>query len=436
MQTSTTGDASNKESFTNSRVDSLEHAPTSLIDLEDQPLSYSPEIQDTSQSAITKSSIHRCHYSLSRRLLDLYISSPYVSIQSLVSYHNSFPDQQSSRSYNLLLRLAIRHSAFGTARALIQSMRASCVPEDQTTWKLCGRLLVREGRWPDACNLVFTLPRIFSRTPFISDPTSVWIELLGTVKRRAFQDRGRLRDPGMHTLARYHRIMRKVPKLGVSYMDTPPPQVVYASVAALLRMQEREAARQVTNRFLPTVPKGLGLRLLHLHVAAEPRRRSMKTYNRAIWDLHGFRALCPELEPNSTTLLLLLGHLKRAKRCGVIGDALVRWFRRRWGNSVVSPGVERRLLALAVKEKRKDLIKEWMTCVKTRQKIWWMWSLEREVVDGAVPRRSLTRDPGLRLGKAGTELLNVNRLLRRASRALKSKRRRLTDRVYVPTGSR
>ncbi len=427
MQTPTTGDASNKESLTNSRVDSLEHAPTSLIDLEDKPLSCSPEIQDTSQSAITKSSIHRGHCSLSQRLLHLYISSPYVSIQSLVSHHNSFPDQQSSRSYNLLLRLAIRHSAFGTAHALIRSMRASCVPEDQTTWKLCVRLLVREGRWRDAHNLVFNLPKIFTRTPFISGriPVSVWIELLGTAKRRAFQDLGRLRDPGMCTLVRYRHVMREVPKLGVSYMDTPPPQVVYASVAALLRMQEREAARQVTNRFLPMDPKGLGLRLLHLHVAGEPRRRSLKTYNRAIKDLHGFRELCPELEPNSTTLFLLLGHLTGAKQGGVIGHALVGRFRHRWGNSVVSPRVERRLLALAVKEKRKDLIKMWMTCIKTRQNIWRMWSLEREVVDGVVSkRRSLTRDPGLRLGKAGTELLYVNRVLRRASRALKSKRRR------------
>ena len=439
MQTQNTGDTSNKESLTNSRVDSLEHAPTSSTTIEDDPLSILPEVHDdTPQSAVTKSSVHHGHYSLYRRLLHLYMSSPHVSIQSLVSYHNTFPDQQSSRSYNLLLRLAIRHSAFGTAQALIQSMRASRVPEDQITWKLCVQLLVREGRWSDAYNLVYNLPKSLSRTLFISDgiPISVWVELLGTVKRRAFRDFGRLRDPGMCTLTRYRHVMRELRKLGVSSTDTPPPQVVYASVAALLRMQEREAARQLTTQFLPLDPKGLGLRLLHLHVAPEPRNCSVKTFVRAIRDLQGFRAPCPELVPNSTTLYLLLGHLKRVKQCGILGHKFVRWFRRRWGNSVVSPAVERRLLALVVKEKRVDLIKEWMTCVKTRRKIWWMWSLEREVVDGMVPRqRSLTRDPDLRLGKAGTEQWYENRLLRRASRVLKkAKRRRLTDRVYVATG--
>jgi hypothetical protein len=83
------------------------------------------------------------------------------------------------------------------------------------------------------------------------------------------------------------------------------------------------------------------------------------------------------------------------------------------------------LLALAVKEKRMDLIKDWMTCVETRRKIWWMWSLEREVVDGTERRqRSLTRDPDLRLGKVGTKgVLYVNRVLRRATKTLKRKRK-------------
>lgn len=431
MQTPNTGDKSNKESLTKSRVDSLERARASSTALEDDPPSILPEVRDDApQPAVTKSSVHHGHYSLSKRLLHLYMSSPHLSIQSLVSYHNTFPDRQSSRSYNLLLRLAIRHSAFGTAHGLIKSMRASRVPEDQTTWKLCVRLLVREGRWSDAHNLVYNLRKSLSHTPFISDriPISVWVELLGTVKRRAFRGLGRLRDPGMCGLARYHHVMRHLPKLEVSSMDTPPPQVVYASVAALLRMQEREAARQLATRFLPSDPKGLGLRLLHLHVAPEPGICSMKTFYRAIGDLQSFRDLCPELAPNSTTLYLLLGHLKRVKECGIIGHKLVRWFRNRWGNSVVSPGVERRLLALAVKEKRVGLIKEWMTCVKTRRKMWWMWSLEREVVDGTVRRqRSLTRDPELRLGKAGTKELYVNRLLGRASRVLKREAGKAVD---------
>lgn len=403
-------------------------------------LMQAPNTGDTSnKESLTKSSVHHGRYSLSQRLLHLYMSFPRVSIQSLVSYHDTFPDQQSSRSYNLLLRLAIRHSAFGIAHALIRSMRASRVPEDQTTWKLCVRLLVREGRWSNAYNLVYNLPKSLSRTPFISDgiPISVWVELLGTAKRRAFRLGGRLHDPGMCTLARYRHVIGLLPKLGVSSMDAPPPQVVYASVAALLRIQEREAARQLTARFLPLDPGGLGLRLLNLHVAPKAGFCSLNTYYGAIRDLQGFLVLCPKLVPNSSTLYLLLGHLKRVKQCGIIGHKLVRWFRRRWGYSIVSPGVEGRLLALAVKEKRVDLIKEWMTCVKTRRKFWWMWSLEREVVDGTVRRqRSLTRDPDVRLGKAGSRLTYVNRVLGRASRVLKrqGKARQLADRVYVPTG--
>jgi hypothetical protein len=239
----------------------------------------------------------------------------------------------------------------------------------------------------------------------------------------------------MHNLVRYRQVMRLLPTLGVASTETPPPQAVYASVAALLRMKEQEAARKVTAQFIAMEPKGLALRLVHLHVAAEPERQTLATFYRALRDLQGFRVLCPELEPNSTTLFLLLGHLKGAKRCGIIGDRLVGWFRRRWGNSVVSPGVERRSLALAVKEKRVDLIRKWMTCVEARRKAWWMWSLEREVVDGGVPKwRRATRRPELRLAKAGTELFLVDRLLCRASRVLKKARKGAC--TYEPNGLR
>jgi len=358
------------------------------------------------------------------------MSSPQASIQSLVSYHNLFPSLQSSRSYNFLLQLAIRHSAFGTAHVLLKSMRTSRVPEDQTTWKLYVRLLVREGRWPDAYNFVVDLLRNPSRAP---DTVSVlvWAELLGTIKRGAFQGLLPTRDPGLYTPTRYQQIMRLLPKLGVSSTNTPPPQVVYRSVATLLRMREREAARQVTTEFLKMDSKHLGLQLVHLHMGAEPGSQTLKTFYRALRDLRAFRALYPELEPNSTTLFLLLGHLKGVRRCGTIGHKLVRWFRRRWGNSVVSPRVERRLLVLAVKEKRMGLIRQWMTCVETRRKSWWLWSLEREVVDGRVPeRRRITRHPDLRLVKAGTERRRVDRLLRRASCVRASRAKSLRSNGY------
>ena len=405
---------------------SLDRAPTLSTLLEDHPAPNSPDTYPASSKNRPAVMPSTCREdSLFKRLLHFYMSSPHTPIQSLVAYHRSFPDMQSTRSYNLLLRLAIRHSAFGTAHTLLQLMRTSRVTEDLTTWKLCVRLLVREGRWNDACNLVMDLPKDPPRAPFASGgvPVSVWAELLGTTKRRAFVGATPQRDPGMYNLTRYRHVMRQLPKLGISTEVTPPPQVVYASVAALIRMQEREAARHVTAQFLSVDPKVLGLRLVHLHVAAEPRRRTLMTFYRALRDLQGFRDVCPELKPNSTTLFLLLGHLKGVKQCGIIGHRLVGWFRRQWGNSVVSPKVERRSLALAVKEKRVDLIRHWLTCVKASQKAWWLWSLEREVVDGGIHRqRSLSRRPDLGLGKAGTERLCMDRLLRRASRTLRSLR--------------
>ena len=405
-------------------IDSLDRVPTLSILPEDylvQNSLNSLTYLDSSKKRPAVVSSPSCEDSLFKRLLHFYMSSPNTPIWSLVAYHSSFPGMQSTRSYNLLLRLAIRHSTFRLAHTLLRLMRTSRVTEDLTTWKLCVRLLVREGRWPEAYNLVIDLPKDPSRAPFTSGvvPVSVWVELLGTTKRRVFQGATHLRDPGLHSLTRYRHLMRQLPKLGISTEDTPPPQVVYASVAALIRMQQREAALQVTTRFLDVDPKGLGLRLVHLHVAAEPRRRTLMTFYRALRDLKGFRVLCPELTPNSTTLFLLLGHLEGVKHCSVIGHKLVGWFRRRWGDSVVSHRVQRRSFALAVKEKRVDLIKYWLTCVKASQTAWWLWSLKRDVVDGEIHKwRSLSRRPDLRLGKVGQERSSMDRVLRRASRTL------------------
>jgi len=424
MQTTVTGETTNSAPPSNSRVDVPDHSAFTSTALDDGPLSISPEVHDTSRPPVTRLRIRDRKDTLFQRLVHLYMTSPHTSIQSLVAYHDTFSGLQSSHSYNFLLRLAIRHSAFGTARALLRSMRASRVPEDETTCQLCVRLLVREGRWPDAYNLILKLLKDPPRASFVSDgvPVAVWAELLGTAKRRAFQGPQHIRDPGMYNVARYRQVMRQLPKFGVLPTDIPPLQAVYSCVRALLRMQEREAARKVTAQFVTMEPKDLGLRLVHLHMAAEPGRRSLATFYRALRDLRGFQALCPELEPNSTTLFLLLGHLKGAKQCGIIGHKLVRWFRRRWGNSVVSPQVERRMLGLAVKEKRVDVMRQWMNCVETRRKMWWMWSVEREVVDGwSVRRRRLRRGPELRVAQAGTERWPVDRLLGRASRVLKGK---------------
>lgn len=417
MQTTVTGETTNSASPSNSRVDVP--AVTSRA-LDDGPRSISPEVHDASRPPVTRLTIRNRKDTLIERLVHLYMTSPHISIRSLVAYHATFPSLQSSHSYNFLLRLAIRHSAFGTARALLRSMRASRVPEDQKTCQLCVRLLVREGRWPDAYKVILNLLKAPS---FVSDgvPVAVWAELLGTAKRRAFQGPQHRRDPGMYNIARYRQVMRQLPKLGVSPTDIPPLRAVYSCVAALLRMREREAARKVAAHFVTMEPKGLGLRLVHLHVAAEPGRRSLATFYRAVRDLRGFQALCPELEPNSTTLFLLLGHLKGAKRCGIIGHKLVGWFRRRWGNSVVGPRVERRMLGLAVKEKRVGLIREWMDCVEARRKRWWMWSVEREVVDGWPPRqRRVTRGAELRLAQGGTERWHGDRVAGRARRVLRS----------------
>ena len=343
-------------------IDSLDRVPTLSTLPEDSPAlnsSNSLTYPDSSEKRPAVMSTVTCEDSLFKRLLHFYMSSSHFPICTLVAYHCSFPGMQSTRSYNLLLRLAVQHSEFSIAHNLLRLMRTSRITEDLTTWKLCVRLLVRQGRWPDAYNLVFDLPKDPPRAPFTSGcvPVTVWVELLGTTTVSQPTTNTQPQDPGMHNLTRYFHLMRQLPKLGISTEDTPPPQVVYASVAALIRMEQREAARQVTVHFLGVYPEHLGRRLVHLHLAADPGRRTNMTFFRALRDLKAFCAVCPKIIPNSTTLSLLLDHLEGVEKCGELGNKLVGWFHRQWGNTVVTPSVERRSLALAVKQKRVDLIR-------------------------------------------------------------------------------
>src|SRR6266851_1539107 len=128
VQTTVTGDTPKSSLPSNPRVDVLDCIASPSTVVNDDPPSISPEIHDTSLLPVTRSSIRRRDDLLTQGLFQLYVSSPQASIQSLVACHYTFPDLQSSQSYNFLLRLAIRHSAFGTAHALLRSMRASRVP--------------------------------------------------------------------------------------------------------------------------------------------------------------------------------------------------------------------------------------------------------------------------------------------------------------------
>lgn len=364
-------------------------------------------------------------------LLKRHILSPSVTLPSLVTFHQSLTGYQSTGSYNLLLHLAIRHAAFGTAHRLLEDMQGAGILENVETWQLRVRLLVREGKWPDAWTLVMNAERNWDTAQFVADgiPVTVWTELLGTTKRGVARRRHRLHgfrlevvtglDRGMDSLARYDSLMQQKIRLAMPTDNSqiPPAKVITACVAALLRMKQTRMALSMTLHLIPIVPRDLALRLVHLHFGLR-LHTGLQSYHCALRMYHGFLAVCPTLRPDATTLFLILGHLERAYKPATIAYKFAFYFRSHWGDSVLSPRVWRRLLSLAVKDGRRDLMRAALSIRRTMTYAAGAWDVQQEVLGGQW--RNLKRlEKKMEAKKAGTERQKWDRLAKRAEKKLR-----------------
>ena len=70
---------------------------------------------------------------------------PVIALAQISRYHDCYPWLQTSRSFNTVLELAVRHSAIGTARKLLRAMDARNAPFTERTVALITRLRVRVG---------------------------------------------------------------------------------------------------------------------------------------------------------------------------------------------------------------------------------------------------------------------------------------------------
>lgn len=365
--------------------------------------------------------------SLFRRLLSMLTTSPPASLQRLLEYHDAHPESHSTRALNLLIALAIRHAAFGTARRLLDRFEALGMRGNDETMKLRVRLLVREDRWPDAWALVMGKEDVSNgagRHALEKVSVAVWAELLGTPKRGARRERRRegglkMRpvkrvDGGLRDVERYELVMGQIPKLRRT--GRPPARVISMAVEALLRMGKREAALEVMTEWLGREKAETGLRLVHLYLALRGSKRGVQSFYEVLRELNGLLSVFGQVRPNGRTLFLVLGHLRRAIQCGTLAERVARGFQRRWGSRVVSGRVRRRVVALAAKEGRQDIVKRWAAGGEMAQRAGRQWKQQGEVAGtgtGTGRRRVARPRLGLVYGKRGTETIREARALRR-----------------------
>ncbi|TDL28520.1 hypothetical protein BD410DRAFT_834601 [Rickenella mellea] len=309
---------------------------------------------------------------LVNRMLQFLFHRPLPHFSRIVKFHDRFRHLHSTRSYNLLIQHAIRHSSYGTAKRLLSRMRYRGIRQDTETQKLYVRWMIRAGYWRRAWHEVQSDIRDGMGQP----PIEVWLEFLGYADVAAFRQGVRpagsstpsllsgtkvpheLRKLPVHDkvpLSVYEEVVSALPMYNPFDVVHTSPRVMMLVVRTFLLQHRPNHARQLTMAWIKLLPKHLrrihrirSLEIIHSHLVFAPV--STASHFKTEKFVNKLCALHPQLQPNSTTLFLLLRTLKRTKNGGVLGKLLVHRFRKRWGPSVIDQRVRRRLAGLAVKE--------------------------------------------------------------------------------------
>ena len=301
----------------------------------------------------------------------LICERPITPLSHLVAFHDNYPTQQSTESYNILIRHSLRVTAYGTAARLRNDMRLRNIPPDPETTRLTVRLLVRMGKWQDAWKICWQ----WRSTPGHPSTALIWLELLGYADQPSI---GGLRKA--KTLE---------PHVNEEFKLNPPPEWIagvldglltmmpsdaghwlsahYAYMTALLSLRSGndDAARRLTKAWLSGLPKTMTrkqryrcLNVIHLHLRYSPKTTKAHFKSRKL--MNELFSLNVHLQPNSTTLFLLLRSLQKTKsRATIFAVQLVHAYVKRWGSRIIDKRVRRRICSIAIKEGQLKIAKKW-----------------------------------------------------------------------------
>ncbi|KAF9244622.1 hypothetical protein BU15DRAFT_42076 [Melanogaster broomeanus] len=326
---------------------------------------------------------------------------------------------RSTRSFNLLISIALRQTAFGTAQRLFNAMRVDDVPASMETWKLTVRWLVRTGRWDEAWRRVLSitegkdLKSASVITPTKPIPLPLWLELFGSQKRGALRRQSTGSASGNSRVSpsrlvpcpsrvssaveqsRYRALMQVIPPLTSLNSTHILPRTIHVIARTMVHIGRRDLALSTTLSYLESLPSRIRrcdrraiLDLLHLHMflgtrSGKPGLKRHFAQRRTMFKLLNARQ---DLTPSPMTLFLLLGSLRASRRCGTMAMQCLRLFQKRWGPSVQSSLVRRRITSLALKEGRLDIAEANLRAEKVARRTKVGWRLQREVLGGRLPR--------------------------------------------------
>ncbi|KAH9846841.1 hypothetical protein C2E23DRAFT_872166 [Lenzites betulinus] len=331
-------------------------------------------------------------------------------IGPLLYYHGKYAALHSTASFNLLIRLAIRHASFGTVHTLLDRMVREGVAGDVETRSLRVRSMVRAGFWDHA----WREETERARADGLEMPLPVWLEFFGSVKRGAIA-RGppqssrteALQQPHSSvTAGRLAALLEHPPLVTPKDAETVPPRAVHALVRGFLAQGQRSTAVFITTQYFKSLPTEIDadwqracLSIIHLHLRPGPTCTLTAHYafRETLCDfLHMHRSF----RPTARTLFFLLRSLRQTVRCGRRAEELVQLFASRWGMDVVDDAVRRRLASFWLKEGNPQRAAAVVDAQAKLDEQRVAWRAEKEAVEGDTTKGHVRRLRWLDLHRA------------------------------------
>lgn len=367
------------------------------------------------------------------------------SLPALIDYHDMYPKSQSARSYNLLIGLALRHTNYGSAQWLLRSMKVNGVHPNLETSKHRVRWLVQTGCSREAFKFVKSLSSD-NESHAGSDKQQlrrqqkkilpVWLELFRPVKGRSIHkatseerrnknqsSRKSLPPAATSHILRCPQLLELKSLITSETLSEMSPGLAYHMIRFLLQVGDTSAARSMTNTYLSNLPRRLPrhlarscLHIAHLHLTHDcSTNKGLARFFEIRRTLVDILKQHNGIRPTSTTLLLLLAPLRRAKRCGTIAWKVLNSFKPQIRRKIVDSRVRRRVIMLADKEGRTDIIEKIRPYERSFRLARYLWRMERDVLGGrklSPYKRLLRSSQGMVFRQNGKDL-HAWHLLRR-----------------------
>jgi len=297
----------------------------------------------------------------------LHPTDPHATayIGELVAYHDMFPSLQSTKTFNLLIYHAIRHTAHGIAWKLIFRMQQHSLQTrpNLETHKLAVRILIRVGRWRDAWIRVWH-PSGAAYKWAQHDPLPFWLEFFAFVSM-AHRPWGRARFWKIDRLPRIEeraleQLLVHIPQTAGLSFENASPRLVWLLVHYLLRLGRLYPAYSIAKVYLRGLPSTLTLQqnrqamnVIHLFASFGAEKKYDHKSIVTMFDV--LVGLNKNLRPGPETLCLLLRSLRERRDGAEMGLLLLETARSRWGTRVENDVVRRRIAALALYSNRRDI---------------------------------------------------------------------------------